>query len=42
MRINPTARTYRQWLKESQTMKDYVKKVKDEVVAKKGTSQVHL
>ncbi|KAK0225181.1 NmrA family protein [Armillaria nabsnona] len=42
MRINPTARTYRQWLKESQTMKDYVKKVKDEAVAKKGTSQVHL
>ncbi|KAK0434889.1 NmrA family protein [Armillaria borealis] len=39
MRINPTARTYRQWLKESQTMKDYVKKVKDEAVAKKGTSQ---
>ncbi|KAK0474921.1 NmrA family protein [Armillaria novae-zelandiae] len=36
MRINPTARTYRQWLKESQPMKDYVKKVKDEAVAKKG------
>ncbi|KAK0185812.1 NmrA family protein [Armillaria mellea] len=42
MRINPTARTYRQWLKESQTMKDFVKKVKDEAVAKKRTSQVHL
>ncbi|KAK0210280.1 NmrA family protein [Desarmillaria ectypa] len=42
MSINPTARTYRQWLKESQTMKDYVRKVKDEAVAKKGTLHVHL